>query len=365
MKLKNTDDTRRVASDRRDMPAGPARLARLLKILDADVAQYPLDASPPPAVAAAHEAYLSAKSVALQTAEGVETAKEAAGTAAGADLSAAMQAIQAGKITPKSTTQPKAADAIAAAVTFTAAAENLVGEAQAHLVDAIQEAWPSWRVEIIRSAAAARVKAAAATKSAAAAVATGRALFAAVTTLDNEVLSRDAKLKQAVSEEMREGLPWYESTHAGFSPLKNVTLPGVERDRKPTPLDLAVVVDAVAAAVAEAGTFPASDWVPPGDERHSDLMAEPLDPATTWVKDRAMRETGVTCSVCQRAPASAPLPMVIEGKWWTVCPACAKANAKEQDAILAELQRQAKTRQHAVDPNINYSVGPDGDHHPA
>lgn len=315
MKLRNPEDHRSIARDRRDMTPGPDRLARLLKLLDADIAQYPLDANPPPAVTAAHEAYLVATSVARQTAAGVETAKEAAGTAAGADLSAAMQAIQAGKITPKSTTQPKAADAIAAAVNYVTAAENLVGEAQAHLVDAVQAVWPEWRAQIVRDAAAARVRAAKATKAATEAVATGRALFAAVGQLDNEVLSRDAKLLQAVSEEMREGLPWFEATHTvPSSPLTHVSIPGVEHDKRPRRLDLAVVVEAVAAAVAEAGTFPASDWTPPSAPGHADLLAEPLDPATPWVKDRVRREYGDVCVIC-KLPRTDEAVEVVGATW--------------------------------------------------
>jgi len=364
LKLNNSSNHRYDLADLRKMPAGPARLTRLLKLLDEDIAQYPLDANPPDAVTAAHAAYLSATSVARQTVEGVETAKEAAGTAAGADLSAAMQAIQAGKIL-KSTTQPKAADAIAAAVTFTTGAGNLAEEAHDALVDAVQKVWPEWRTQIIRDAAASRVNAAAATKAAAAAVATGRAMFGAVATLDHQVLSRDAKLAEAAYSETRQGLPWYESTHSGGAPLTRVIIPGVERKGNPMALDLAVVVETVAAAVAEAGTFPAADWTPLTAPGHAELLAEPLDPATPWVKARAMQETGGTCSVCQRLPASAALPALIEGKWWSVCPDCGKANAKEQDKILAENERQSTAREHGVDPNAFYSVGEDGSHHPA
>ncbi|HEY5473308.1 MAG TPA: hypothetical protein VIK32_08975, partial [Candidatus Limnocylindrales bacterium] len=284
MKLNNSESTKYALRDIYKMPAGPDRMARFLRLVDADVALLPLSASPPAAVTAAHAEYLSATSVARQTAAGVETAKEAAGTAAGADLSAAMQSIQAGKILPKSTTQPKAADAIAAALTFTTAAENLVGEAQAHLVDAVQVAWPEWRPQIIRDAAAARVKAAAATKEAAEAVATGRALFAAVTSLDHEVLSRDAKLLQSVSDETRQGIGWYGGTHIGTAPLQHVSIPGVEHNKRPTVLDLAVVVEAVAASVADPETFPASDWVPPTDDAHADLLTQPLDPDQLWVR---------------------------------------------------------------------------------
>lgn len=363
MKLNNSRNSKSDLADLRKMLAGPARLTRLLTLLDQDIAQYPLDANPPDAVTEAHTAYLGATSVARQTIEGVETAKEAAGTAAGADLSAAMQAIQAGKIL-KSTTQPKAADAIAAAVTFTTAAENLVEEAHDALVDAVQKVWLEWRPQIIRDAAAARVKAAKATKEAAAAVTSARGCFATVTTLDHQILARDTKLAEAVRSETRQGLPWYESTRGG-APLGRVILPGVDQRKKPEAFDLAVVVDAVAAAVAEAGTFPASDWVPPSDPAHAELLAAPLDPATPWVMARAMSETGTTCSVCCRAPASAALPVLIEGKWWTVCPNCFKANAAEQDKILAELQRQGTVAQHGVDPHASFSVGEDGSHHPA
>lgn len=333
MKLKNQDDTRRVASDRRDMPAGPDRTARFLRLLDADIAQYPLDANPPPAVAAAHEAYLVATSVARKTAEGVETAKEAAGTAAGADLSAAMQAIQAGKITPKSTTQPKAADAIAAAVTFTTGAENLAGEAQAHLVDAVQEAWPTWRPQIIRAAAAARVKAAKASKESAAAVATAHGLFAAVTTLDNEVLSRDAKLLQVVGAETRQGLDWYASTHAGSAPLKTVSIP---HGKTPVVFPLAVVAEAVAAALAEPPTFPASDWLPAADPAHAKLLAEPLDPATPWVKDRIRKEWGDVCVVCKLSGTDEAVEVV--GATWPWAMVHTKCKHKAPDP--KELKRQ-------------------------
>lgn len=363
MKLStNNATTRSALRDIYKMPAGPDRMARFLLLVDADIAQYPLDANPPEAVTAAHEAYLSATSVARRTAAGVGTAKEAAGTAAGADLSAAMQSIQAGKITPKSTTQPKAADAIAAALTFTAAAENLVGEAQAHLVDAVQEAWPEWRAQIIRDAAAARVKAAAATSAAAVAVATGRALFAAVTTLDNEVLSRDAKLLQAVSSEMREGLPWFESTHIGLSPLRTVSIPGVEHQGKPMALDLAVAVEAVAAAVAEAGTFPPADWTPITDPGHADLLAAPLDLATPWVKSRIRQEWGDTCVVCKRGGTDVAVEVV--GATWPWAMVHTRCKNQAPDAKAKQhAERVAKMQRDGFPPSPNEAtqiVGPSG-----
>lgn len=362
MKLKDKDSetTRYDLRELAKLPPGPARLTRLLSLLDQDIAQYPMDTSPPPEVAKAHAAYLSATSVARQTVEGVETAKEAAGTAAGADLSDAMQAIQAGKITPKSTTQPKAADAIAAAITFTTAAENLVGEAQAHLVDAIQESWPTWRVEIVRAAAAARVKAAEATAAAAAAVATHRALFAAVGQLDNGVLSRDAELSQAVRAETRQGIGWYGS--GGGAPLRNVLIPGVKYRGDPMPLDLAVVVETVAAAVAEAGNVQASDWVPPTDPRHADLLAQPLDPDQLWVRSAIRRKYGDVCVVCKR-PGTEEAVEVNDaiGPWGMVHTRC-KNQAPDAKA-QKHAERQAKMQREGYPPSPNEAtqiVGPSG-----
>ena len=122
-------------------------------------------------------------------------------------------------------------------------------------------------------------------------------------------------------------------------------------------------IDDLAKQAAASHEFPAADWLPPEDPNHDELLATNVDAGSHWLHRMAQRETTSTCSVCNRAPAA--VPMVIEGKWWTVCPACAKANAPEQNKILAENERQAEAREHGVDPSIVYSVGEDGSHEPA
>ena len=360
--MKLSKKGKRDASDLQRQPASPVKLTRLLRLLEASVNELPLDANAPAPVTEAHQSFIGAAARAEQKIAQVETAEQAAKQAPAHDADAAAKAMGAEKPAPKPS-EAKAAEAVKAALVDTEGAAQLLEKAHDALIDAVQKAWPTWRPQIIRDAAAARVKAAEATAAAAVAVATGRGLFAAVTTLDHQVLSRDANLLQAVSDETRQGLPWYEPTHSGGAPLSRVILPGLDQRAKPQAFDLAVVVDAVAAAVAEAGTWPAADWLPPTDPGHAELLAEPLDPATPWVKARAMRETGGTCSVCQRAPAE--VPVVIEGKWWTVCKPCAAANAAEQNAVMDEREREAAARQHGVDPNAFFSIGEDGSHEPA
>ena len=103
---------------------------------------------------------------------------------------------------------------------------------------------------------------------------------------------------------------------------------------------------------------------PASDPEHDALRDTPVDAGRYWLRYMAARETGKTCSVCCRAPASAPLPVVIDGQWWTVCPTCADAQSAEQDAIMAERERQAKTIERG-DPSAIYSIGEDGSHEPA
>jgi hypothetical protein len=340
LKLRNTDDTRSIASDRRLTPAGPARLARFMRKLNEDIAGLPLSADPPPAVIEAHKAYEAAAAWAQSSIAKYEAAVSAEQAAGAADVKKMAASVRAGKASPK-LTAAAAGEAIQAALVGIQAAEQLLSEAHDHVVDAAYDAWATWRRSLIDDAAESHAAAFVAAQQAAAAIVEARAAYSAVSTLDVEILSRFPKVQAQVTAELHTGLPWYESTHSG-APLTTVSIPGAERKGKPMALDLAVVVAAVQEAVASSGAFAAADWTTPTDPEHDAMLATPLDPATPWVRARAMRETGTTCSVCLIAPASAALPMVIEGRWWTVCPKCYEANAAEQAATLAESEQRAK-----------------------
>jgi hypothetical protein len=171
---------------------------------------------------------------------------------------------------------------------------------------------------------------------------------AAVLSLDSDTLARDPALKAEVFGERRPAaVAWYQETHMNHGSLGGVVQ----------------ALGDLAEQAAASHEFAAADWLPPDDPGHGELLATPVDAGSNWLRYMAGRETGKTCSVCCRAPAA--VAVVIEGKWWTVCPACAEANAAEQKAIMDERERQAKTRQHAVDPNAVFSIGEDGSHEPA
>lgn len=350
MKLKNKDDTRSVDSDRQNMPAGPARLLKLLRILENDLSELPLDANPPASVIDAHSAFTGAVAWAKQTAGQVETAEEAATEAHRADVAAAVKVAEApgaGKL-PEPTRMRKAAGAVDAALLNCEAAEERVKDAHAHLVAAVKNAWPEWRRDDVARAEQAHGDLEAALAAALDAARVVVARRAAVITLDHDTLARDPALKAQVSGERRpNAVSWYAETRLDY--------PGFDGVVK--------ALGELAEQAAASHEFAAAAWLPPDDPGHGELLAAPVDAGSKWLRRMAARETGKTCSVCQRAPAA--VAVVIEGKWWTVCPACAKANAAEQDAILAERERQAKVAQHAVDPNIVYSVGEDGSHEPA
>lgn len=333
-----------------EIMAGPAHLASRIKTIDADVEKYPLGANPPESVSAAHAAYLAAVAWAKQVAGQVESAEDAADEARKADVAAAAKvagAEGAGKF-PEPTRMRKAALAVERAMVGCEGAEKHVEDAHARLVAAARDAWPEWRREDVACAEQAHRDLEAALAAALAAARVVVASRAAVLTLDHEILARDPALRAQVSGERRpNAVSWYAETHLDYGIFHGVVQ----------------ALGDLAKQVAASHEFAAADWLPPDDPGHGELLATPADAGSDWLRRMAQRETGKTCSVCQRAPAA--VPVVIEGKWWTVCPACAEANAAEQDAILAERERQAKTARHAVDPHIVYSVGQDGSHDPA
>jgi len=350
MKLKKTRDSSYDLSNLQKMPAGPARLLKLLQILENDLSELPLDANSPASVIEAHSAFTGAVAFARQTAGQVETAEEAAGEASKADVAAAVKVAEAGGAGkfPEPTRSRKAAGAVDAALLGCEAAEKHVDAAHEHLVSAVQKAWPDWRRDDVARAEEAHGDLEAALAAALDAARVLVARRAAVLTLDQEMLSRDSALHAQVSGERRPGaVAWYAETHHDYRLF-----------------DVQVLGD-LAKQVAASHEFAAGDWLPPEDPRHAELLATDVDAGRHWLRYMAARETGKTCSVCCRADASAPVPMLIDGKWWTVCETCFKANAAEQDKILAELQRRANVDQHGVDPNAAYSIGEDGSHHPA
>jgi len=350
MKLKKSRDSRYDLSGLQKMPAGPARLLKLLQILENDLSELPLDANPPASVIEAHSAFTGAVAWAKQTAGQVETAEEAAGEASKADVAAAVKVAEAGGAGkfPEPTRSRKAAGAVDAALLGCEAAEKHVGAAHEHLVDAVQKAWPEWRRDDVARAEQAHGGLDAALAAALDAARVLVARRAAVLAIDHEMLSRDPALHASVSSERRpNAVSWYAETHHNYRIFDGVVQ----------------ALGDLATQVAASHEFAAADWLPPDDPGHDELLATDVDAGRYWLHSMAQRETTSTCSVCNRAPAA--VPMVIEGKWWTVCPACFKANAAEQDKILTELQRRAQVAQHGVDPNARFSIGEDGSHEPA
>lgn len=329
MKLKDTETNRYSLRDLAKLPPGPARLASRLKILDADIAKYPLDANPPAEVTEALKVYEAEAVRAKQASEQIETAEQAAKQAAAADVERAMQAVRENKAAPK-LTQIKADENILCAVVDCEAAGRLLEEAHAALVDVCAAVFPAWRAQIVRDAAAAHTAASEAMQKAAAALATARSMYSAVGTLSSEVLGRDAKLAEAARAETRQGLPWYESTHNGRPPLKTVS---ITRNRTPIVFPMADVVAALAAAVAEQGDFPQGDWLPPTDPDHADLLAAPLDLEAPWVRSAVARAQGTACAFCRLPHADTVVQdgatlVLVHGK-------CREPDAKEKKRLDA------------------------------
>ena len=317
-----------------DEPAGPEKLARLLKLQDLDLARYPLDANPPAPVKESHHAFVAAVALAKQLAAKVDEAEQAAAEAGKADVAAALKVAEAGGAgkLPQPTASRKAAAAVEAALVGCEAAEKLVEKAHDELIDAIQAAWTAWRKQLISDAASARAAAVEAQTRAAAAVATARNLYTAVSKLTAEVLSRDTKLAEAGHKEMRQGLPWLASTHTSRSPLQSVTLP-----HGTTPLVFSVdeVAGALAAEVADAGSWAQGDWLPPTDPDHDALRDAPLDLAAPWVVAAVRHEWGTTCVVC-RQPQADTVADDTDGAL-----AMVHARCKNRPPDPVELKRQA------------------------
>jgi len=279
----------------------PAHLASRIKVLEADLEALPLDANAPDAVTEAHAAFVAAVAWSKTMAGKVDEAEEAAADANKADVAAAVKAGEpggSGKF-PERTHMRKAAGAVEAALLGCEAAEERVGAAHASLIEAVQASFPAWRKQLVQDAAAAHTVAAEAMQQADGALATAHGMYSAVSKLTAGVLSRDPKLAAAARAETRQGLPWYESTHTGPSPLQTVSIP---HGKTPVSFPLDAVMGAVAADVAEQG-FAQGDWSPPGDPDHDALLNAPLDLSADWVVSGVRRDWGTVCAICRRPNA--------------------------------------------------------------
>ena len=347
-------------SELRRLPAGPARLARLLKMQEADVNELPLDANAPAPVTEAHQAFIAAASWARQVAGQVELAEQAAAEAGKADVAAALKVAQAGGAgkLPEPTRMRKAAGAVEAALLGCEAAEKLVEEAHDNLIHAVKEAWPTWRAQLIHDADSARKAAVGALEKAVAAVASARSLYAGVGSLDLGVLERYPKCAEAVTAERRGGLAWYSST-CGPTPLVSVNMPDPRDKRATVRLDLSEAAEALLLAVAEPGDFTQAEWSPPSDAGHDLLRATPLDLSAPWVVAAVRHDWGTACAICRQPGADTVEEQTGRG----LVMVHAKCQNKEPDAkAQRNAERLATMQAHGFPPSPNEAsqLVPDG-----
>ena len=189
---------------------------------------------------------------------------------------------------------------------------------------------------------------------AAAAIGSAQSRYAATGRLDSEMLNRHGKISEAVRKETRQGIGWYEATHTGRAPLKNVSIP---HGKTPVVFPLDVVAAALATAVAAEGSFPAADWLPPADPDHATLCGAPLDLPAPWVRSAALRLHGPKCALC--GASQPPADTVVEegGRLQLVHGACLRKPASEQEKKRAE--RLAKMQAHGFPPPPHWTG--DGD----
>ena len=216
----------------------------------------------------------------------------------------------------------------------TEAAGTLLEEAHDNLIHSVKQAWPSWRKQLVKDAAAAHTAAAEAMEQAAAATALAKHLYAGVGSLDLGVLERYPKFAEAVLAERKGGVAWYASICNGQRPLERVDVPGVTYQGKHVTLDLAVVVEALRLAVAAPADFAAGDaWSPPSDPDHDAMRDAPLDLTAPWVIRAVRQECGSTCPICRMPHADT---VVLDGS--TLVLVHAKCGARAPSA---------KEKQHA------------------
>ena len=207
----------------------------------------------------------------------------------------------------------------------------------------------------MKDAGEAHAAAASAAEEARAAIVTGRDLYAATGRLDSEMLNRHGKISEAVRKETRQGIGWYEATHTGRAPLKNVSIPH-GKTRLVLPLD--AVAGALAAAVGEEGSFPAGDWLPPTDSEHDAMLAAPLDTGTAWVRSAVLRLHGPKCAVCGGPGADVVAEVAEQGAPLVMVHAkCRDRKPDEKENRRAE--RLAKMQAHGFPPPPHWTG--DGD----
>ena len=150
-------------------------------------------------------------------------------------------------------------------------------------------------------------------------------------------MRRFPQVAEQVRGEKRSGIPWFESTHVR-TPLQNVVVTkgrGAAR--------MLDVLDGLSKALA-VDAFPGADWCPPGDDEHADLLHQPLDPETSWVRCAIFRELGHSCAACAR-PCDTILPDG-GGGFAVVHPGCVvkSSDPDERKRRAAEyLRRQRQT----------------------
>lgn len=265
-----TKDTGRALYTARQQPLGEARLRQVLRIYREDLSDYPLSEGEvsvaPEAVQQAHAVWLGTASSCEAALHEMEARVAKQEEARKAGILKAAQDFMAGR-----GLKPPAL--AAAGGERYAVLEEAIGTAHEALVGAIEKGWPRWRRTLVARVPEDMEAARRAWEEAKAAIERAHHTHRAVLGLDRGVLTHNRSLDDQCAQERYRGL-------AGWR--RYVTL-GPTRINQ----DAYEVIDV---GLASERHRELEAWLPPGDPRREELLAQEPDTSRWWIR-RAAWET--------------------------------------------------------------------------
>lgn len=279
----------------RQMPAGPGRLQKYLKLLQDDADRLPSMTAAPEPVQEACAALSNAVHQARQILDELKESRQDVTRARETDVETMMTAMKEGKRSKR--TEPQAREKVDTSEVAIEAAEKLLIESHTALISTAKQHWASWRRGLVFAAEGSQEQARKSYQEAVSAISTAREAAGSIGALDQELIRRFPNVADEVLAEQRSGIPWYQATHGGPAPLSKARV--AVDDNKTRTLPLASVVDAVGAAL-EPEELPVLQWAPPGDPARDQLQAQPLPDDLPGLLRLVRERDGGECQACGR-----------------------------------------------------------------
>lgn len=273
----------RIVSLHKRYPPGAERTRRVVRELEKDIALLNAQGpAVPPAVAQAREAFAAAVAGAQKAIDELGEVGVLALEARDADVQAAAAAIREGRPQPKELAVTRARQAEEAALVKLDGAERVVMDAHFELTEAARICWPEWRRSLVGTVLKLHPECQKALERLSGLLEGHYAALSGIVSLDRGITGRYKELRQAVAEERRCGL-------AIFDAVTNMSA------GSPLPVDALQVLEEHLGGETSGLT----EWAPPGDPAHDELLQKPLDMSAEWVRN-AILPKNMICPECGR-----------------------------------------------------------------